>query len=200
MRNLLLGCVAMAALIGHAEALTITQTSTLPGGPYTSPVPDLSTPTVFTGLTMSEANVYRSPFEGTSAYGSLFTSVEGTGTATFNQTGNQLSLIWGSPDSYNQLTFYSGINGTGSTLGTVTGSAISPSNGTGFSYVTISGLSTFGSFKLINDPGTNAFEVSTFNVSSVPLPAGLPMFGGALLGLSALALRRRGRKVAAVAG
>lgn len=199
MKNLLLGCVAMAALIGQAQAYTISQSSTLPGGPYTSPIPDSSTPDVFTDRTTSDPGVYKSPFEGTSAYGSLFTSIEGNGTATFNATGNQLSLIWGSPDTYNQLSFYSGANAGGDLLGTVTGSSINPANGTGFSYVTIGGLDTFGSFKLINNPGTNAFEVSTFNVSSVPLPAGLPMFGGALLCLGGLALLRRGRKAVAAA-
>ncbi len=168
----------------------------LPSGPYTSPFTTITTGDVRFDLTGSQQNVYRSPFEGTSAASTgLFTSIEGTGSATFNVSGNQLSLIWGSPDSYNQLAFYSGANGVG-LLGTVTGASINPGNGTGFSYVTIGGLGDFASVRLINDPGQNAFEVSSFNVSSVPLPAGLPLFGGAILALGGFAMVRRCRPAA----
>ena len=199
MKTFFLSCVALTALIGQASATTIEQNSTLPSGPYTSPSATTFSGDVRFNLTGSEPGIYRSPFEGTSAQDTgLFTSIEGTGSATFNVSGDQFSLIWGSPDSYNQLAFYSGADGGGSLLDTITGSSINPANGTGFSAVTISGLGTFGSVKLINDPGSNAFEVSSFNVSSVPLPAGLPMFGGAILALGGLAMVRRGRATARV--
>ena len=183
MRNLLLASVTLMGLASQVQAAVI-QSSTLPSAPYTSPVPTTFTGTVFTNLTTSLGGVYRSPFEGTSAPNSLFTSVEGDATATFNLSGNVLSLIWGSPDTYNQLKFFSGVNGGGTLLDTILGSTINPANGTGFSYVTVSGIGNFNSVVLDNVPNSNAFEVSTFAVSSVPLPASLPLFGGALLALA----------------
>ena len=203
MRTLLLACVSLISLAGGANA-AVSQSSTLPGGPYTSPLTAFFTPTVLFNQHGSMGGVERSPFEGTgiSDADGAYTSIEGNGSATFNLSGNQLSLIWGSPDSYNNLSFYSGLNGLGTFLGTINGSSIAPANGTSFSFVTVSGLGNFGSFTLSNSPNINAFEVSTFNVSSVPLPAAFPLFGAALLGLGMLgfgAKRKAASSAAALA-
>ena len=146
---------------------------------------------------MSVDNVYRSPFQGTGADGSLYTSIQGNGSATFNVAGTKLSLIWGSPDYYNNLAVYSGANGSGMLLETINGASILPANGSGFSFVTISENTKFGSVVLSNTPGINAFEVSTF-VSSVPLPASAPLFGAALLalGVAGYGMKRKGSTTA----
>lgn len=55
-----------------------------------------------------------------------------SGAATLNLGGsyNNLSFYWGSIDTYNSVTFFSGANGTGTNLGSITGSqAGGPANG-----------------------------------------------------------------------
>ena len=51
-----------------------------------------------------------------------YSSIEGGGSATYNVgVANTLSLLWGSPNSYNTLTFWSDENGTGTDLGSFFG-------------------------------------------------------------------------------
>lgn len=196
MIRLMMASAALAVAVCGAQAATIQQTSTLPGSStsdFTAPMLTATMGTVYNDISGSVDGLYRSPFDTTPYQNAAYSSVEGNGSAYYNASGNQFSLIWGSPDSYNQLEFFSGAGGTGSLLSTISGSSIAPANGTGYSYVTISDVGNFGSVVLLNNPNANAFEVSTFSVSSVPLPASLPMFGGAVavLGTIGAVLRRR---------
>jgi hypothetical protein len=110
------------------------------------------------------------------------------GSALYNFAGpkNLFSILWGSPDAYNTLSFYSGSNGTGSLLLSVTGSNLL--------------IQTFGHDLLQIDFGnqffesivlttsSNAFEYTNLQVSdvtAVPILPALPLFatGLGVLGL-----------------
>jgi hypothetical protein len=45
----------------------------------------------------------------------------GMGSATYNVNSNSLTLLWGSPDPYNQIGFYTGPSGTGSLIDVIGG-------------------------------------------------------------------------------
>ena len=182
MKRLLYSAVALVGLASAANA-SFVQVSTLPPGPYFSPHPDSSTNT-FVDLKLSVTDVYKSPFDTTPEYGTAeYTSVQGNGSAIFNVSGYNASLIWGSPDYYNHLSLYTGIDGSGTKIEEIDGSSIVPGDGTHFSFVSIKEITEFKSIVFANKPGINAFEFSTL-VTSVPLPASLPMFGGAILALA----------------
>ncbi len=180
-------------------------------------------------VTGSVANLYRSPFEnisfgtslngppyniGNSGYGitgwdSLpYSSVQGGGSATYstipgsNPAGaNTLSILWGSPDSYNTLAFYNASD----LLGTITGSP----NGT-YETGILSGIAleiqTYGHDQMtFTDNGglftsvvlsstTNAFEFADLSSSYVelsrtPLPSTWTMLIAGFIGLGFFAYR-----------
>lgn len=183
-------------------------------GPTTSFNPAwVAAESTFTALqTGSVPDVYRSPFEnyatpgfGIGGWATLsYTSIQAGGTAVYNipTGGIGLSLLWGSPDSYNTLTFYSGLNGTGTDLGSFTGSDLKIQT-YGHDLVTFLSSSTLFE-SLVLTSGSNAFEFADLSVSSdpgpggfgaTPLPAALPLFVGGL-GLYGLLARRRKRRTA----
>ena len=110
-----------------------------------------------------------------------------------------LSLLWGSPDSYNTIEFFAGADGIGTPLATIDGTNgdfihgnnLSDCCGSGFDLVSfLAKNGTVGSIKL-TDSGEAAFEYS--NIDPAPLPAALPLFAGGL-GLMGLLGRRRTRE------
>lgn len=159
----------------------------------------------------SVTNVYRSPYENSNdtkgpGYGTnSYSSVQGGGYATFDfAKSNTLSLLWGSPDGYNTLKFYSGKGGTGDLLYTIIGNLSLQTYG--HDLVTVSTALFFQSVVLLSS--TNAFEFAALQASCtncpapaidpVPLPAALPLFATVLAGGGIVAWRRK-RKAANVA-
>jgi hypothetical protein len=115
---------------------------------------------------------------------------------------NQVSFLWGSPDMYNDVVFYSGPNGQfgpGTQIATV-GSAYpnffigsdlacyaTTCQQLGFDFVTFTDIGgTIGSMALY-DSGQAAFEYSNV-VGSDPSPVPGPIVGGGLPGLIGLLL------------
>lgn len=194
----------------HAMAVTFSEdTSTLPPvGQIIDPTVDISSQfgTVLTGLTgASVPGSYRSPFENFAAPHTIpgayltapFTAIGATGvpsSATYDFGSAQTSLValWGSPDAYNTLQFWSGLGGAGSLLATFTGSDLSI-QGFGHDLVTFlaEGAETFQSV-VLSSTGA-AFEFAAVEQNAVPLPAALPLFGTGL-GLLAYVGRRRKKR------
>jgi hypothetical protein len=212
--------VVLSCAFSHkASAATVTYTqngadfTTLPASSF-NPTPVLSTNTLL-NQTGELSGQYRSPFEnaqpgsggvllsdggyGLPGYASLqFTAIEAGGSATYNfaQGATGLSLLWGSPDSYNTLTFYSGLNGTGTNLFSITGSALDPQS---LGHDLVDFMMSGGIFdSVVLTTSENAFEFADLQdaPASTPLPATLPLFAGGLAGLGLLMLRRNGKRQA----
>jgi len=97
-------------------------------------------------------------------------------------------------DRLNTLSFYSGINGTGSLLLSLTGSNLLI-QAFGHDLLQINfGNQFFQSIVLTTS--SNAFEYTDLQVSSVPIPPALPLFATGLGALGLLGWRRK-RKTAA---
>jgi len=115
------------------------------------------------------------------------------GTATYNINAPAAELLWGSPDPYNSVEFFSGPNDSGMSLGTFTGSDLGCFNST--CNATLSSLVTFtaasgdiGSIMLSN-AGSAAFEFG--GPDPVPLPPAIYLFGSALGGAFWLGRKKR---------
>ena len=117
----------------------------------------------------------------------VYSSVQEDSTATFTFGGLQdsLSLIWGSPDDYNDI-IITLTGGAGDVV--INGAAVQGPVGVLASMVTIFDVEfdtvTFTS-------GENAFEFANLEVTPVPLPAGMLLMGTALGGLAVLRRRRK---------
>jgi hypothetical protein len=103
---------------------------------------------------------------------------------------NVFSFLWGSPDAFNTVTFYSGPagshgNGTGTVIASFTGADLSKATlGEGYDLVTFD-LSGVGSI-VFSDDGQSAFEFADVDIDPTPLPAALPLFAGGLVMLGLL--------------
>jgi hypothetical protein len=213
MRKFLLLTTASVFLVQQATAAAITfventadyTPTTLPAS-SSNPSPTSSTSTSI--LTGQVPGVNRSPFEnanpgggavllsdggyGLGAWASLpYTSIQAGGYAIFNfDPSNELTILWGSPDAYNTLSFFTGLNGSGVDLGDVIGTDLAIQTfGHDLVDFSVSGA-TFSSVRMTSP--LNAFEFANLNASVVtPLPATLPLLASGLAGIVALARRKR---------
>lgn len=162
----------------------------------------------------SVGSVYRSPFENAATPGSgvgnwaslPYISVQGNSSATFfaGFPANTLTILWGSPDSYNTLAFYATPDGTGPAIATFSGSdLVSPPSAVGHNLVTFQGA-TFLSVVLTSQVN-NAFEFAGLEASftreppgQTPLPGALPLFsaGAAVIGLAGWRKKRKAKTAA----
>jgi len=121
-----------------------------------------------------------------------------TGTATYNINAPAVELLWGSPDLFNGVEFFSGQNGMGSPLGTFNGTNLAcfstTCDQTDFDLVTFTDTTgTIGSVVLsnsINGHGNSpAFEFG--GPTAIPLPPAIYLFGSVLGGAFWLGRRKR---------
>jgi hypothetical protein len=155
----------------------------------------------------SQNGLYRSPYENADgtmppAYvGQSYSSVRnGAVGYNFLKPATSLEFLWGSPDSYNTLEFYSGANGGGSLLGSFSLSALTlATEGKGHDYVTFLAETGITFLSVILRSGSPAFEYAGMlargpdgqTVPEVPLPPAVVLFGTALVGLTLLGRRKR---------
>lgn len=181
------------------------------GGIFTTVSPGDPPGATYVGLTKTYDGIARSPFEGVAGYENVaYDAVTGGGFACFgfcglsaartlsvaaNPSGSPFSFIYGSPDTYNNLTLYTN-TGTYNFSGSDLTDPNTPSQ-MGYEFVTITGAGNIYGVKVESDQ--NSFEFAAVLPGTVPLPASAPMFGAALVVLGAVGygVKRRAKAVAA---
>ncbi|HEU0118549.1 MAG TPA: VPLPA-CTERM sorting domain-containing protein [Alphaproteobacteria bacterium] len=114
------------------------------------------------------------------------------GSATFTLAAGQHSFAftWGTIDDFNTLTITDSRNVTYTITGTDILTQIGGTDHTAQADVNF--IDTFGTIVSATFSTTsNSFEAANFGQSNVPLPASLPLFGAALMGLLFFARRER---------
>lgn len=117
----------------------------------------------------------------------------------FNGGGLQnISFLWGSPDSYNRLSVT--LAGNTENANNFTASMLGlPGDGDqNFSrYVTFTADPGYMITELVfyNSPSTDAFEVANFSTNVVPEPASFVLVAAGLAGLAGVARRRKSKSV-----
>ena len=214
--------MALCGFSHDANAVTVTIVSqdivTLPSPSITTPVANSTTGNVEQGVFGSVSGERRSPFEDFNtqvdppAYANTpFTSVSSpsaansSATYNFSSAVNTLTFLWGSPDSYNTLAFYSGINGTG-LLGSLTGNSPILIQTLGHDLVTLQLAGKLAFSSVVFSSTQAAFEFAGLNGTfaplgpgDTPLPAAFPLFAGGLGVIGFLAGRRKRKAAAALA-
>ncbi|MEM9844571.1 MAG: VPLPA-CTERM sorting domain-containing protein [Pseudomonadota bacterium] len=161
--------------------------------PASNPLASSTTGTVLENITGNQPTptpplTARSPWEGSAfELTGEYTSVQSSSSATFTFAGKQsgLELIWGSPDSFNDLTITLFTSGTETVIN---GSAVQGPSGILASSVVITDV-VFETIKF--ESGQNAFEFANLSTTPVPLPAGMLLMGTALAGFGVMRRRRK---------
>lgn len=157
-----------------------------------------------TYIRKGSGNGYQAPWlspspghPGGSADPTNYMTVEAGGTATFelSKAAHYFGFLWGSVDKFNTVQFF-GKNGL---LATFTGSDMPNSQGkTGLGGTFYANFTTNKEiWKVVLSSACDAFEIDDVRVSTVPVPAALPLFGAALAGLGVMSRRRRKNAAAA---
>jgi hypothetical protein len=198
---------APSATIGSQSASPTDSTAT-----SSFVTPDVSSAGQFILSTSgSSPGVQASPFVNNLDYSVLSAVLNGvaspadSGSAVYNITAGvtSISVLWGSPDAYNSVIFFTGAAGTnglgtGTVVATFTGSSLTAATpGAGYDLVTfdISGVS---SVEFV-DNGQAAFEYADLNLDPAPLPAALPLFASGLFLIGLFTWRRKNKALAIAA-
>jgi len=140
----------------------------------------------------SVINYYLDPLAGSGYY--AYAEQNNAVYANFASGIDSLELLWGSPDQYNAITFYSGMNETGTSETYVPGvgllSGLTPSQ-MGGSVVTFSTTGVWDSVAFSSTGNTFEFALGTPVAVSTPEPASIALLAGGLLAIGAGAIRRR---------
>jgi hypothetical protein len=129
---------------------------------------------------------------------------EQNGSAGFNLSGNALTIVWGSPNNDNTLTFYSGVGGLGTSHAVTTNdllAAFAPPVGNNQNpggYLFNFDLTTLGGFDSVKfSTGQTAFEFAF--TTAVPEASTWAMMILGFAGVGFMAYRRRNQSAALAA-
>jgi hypothetical protein len=121
------------------------------------------------------------------------------GSATYNINAPAAELLWGSPDLYNEVTFFSEPGGMGTNLGSFIGADLAcfgtSCHATAFDLVTFAASSgDIGSVVLSNSMNGlgNAAAFEFAGPEPIPLPPAIYLFGSVLGGAFWMSRRKRG--------
>jgi len=209
-------CLLAVAGYSHevkADTFTVTVIQDSGNAPVEGVAPPNDQSGYFTIASGSSPGMYLSPYAGNSGpsantpYNLLSGGTGIASSATYNLNGaNFFDFLWGSPDTYNAVTFYSAADGLGSVLGSFTGADLScfstVCQDTGFALTQfIDTNGSIGSVVLsdpnappLTPPGHAAFEFGTAQGTTqltTPLPGALALFAGGLALLGFTGRRRR---------
>jgi len=142
-------------------------------------------------------NGYTSPWDAWDVdSGKKFTHVQASGSASYTGFGvvSAISLLWGTVDWYNSIEFWTDGVHTDTLTGTqaIVGYGFDSGKGAG----TIEITADFAFDQLIFRSSGNAFEYANLQVSAVPLPAALPLYGAGIAVLGFMGWRRRQKAAA----
>ena len=159
--------------------------------------------TVYNNIMGSSSGTDRSPFENNATPGSgvgtwasnRYDAIQGNSSGYVNVAlSNTMTMLWGSPDTYNTISFCTGAGGAGScTVGAYVSGVLPVTYG----HDLITFTTDFAFSSILFASGQNALEFADVSTSLTPLPAALPLFAGGL-GVMGLLARRRKRKFSAV--
>lgn len=205
MKSFLVGLIAGMSMALAASSAIAVPTATIDTTPDFATLAGYSTSTAGGTLNVaptfnaSDLNVVRSPFEGTGspaagffASGPLEETNPNPAVLTFATAVTSLSFLWGSPDTYNIITFYNG----GSPIGTLAdflGVVPGLYTGAGAVFVSVTDI-LFDRVEFFSN-GQQALEFAS--LSTIPVPAGLPLLGAGVALLGYLGMRRKRNAAAA---
>jgi hypothetical protein len=194
------GAVAVSVLFAaSAQSATVTFNTDIPAADTFVPLATATTGTVYEGATGSIGGVRRSPWDTIAGMENTgtYTSVSGDSSAAYELTSaiNSFDFMWGSVDDYNIIEFYFDGGWVDSLMGDDAQLDSAP-KGVEWINASVSSVFLFDEVRFIS--GSNAFEYANVQLSAVPLPAALPLYGAGIAVLGFMGWRKR-RKAAIAA-
>jgi hypothetical protein len=195
------GVIAVSVLFtASAQAATVTFNTNEPLADTFVPAATSTTGNVFQGVTGSIGGLRRSPWDTISTNdldeNGTYTSVSGDSSAIYELTSaiNSFEFMWGSVDDYNIIEFYFNGDWVDMLMGDDAQLAGAPDGVKWINaLVSTEKGNLFDEVRFIS--GGNAFEYANVQLSVVPLPAALPLYGAGIAVLGFMGWRKR-RKAA----
>jgi hypothetical protein len=187
-------CVAGAAVLfaSPAQSATVSISTDDPVAALPVLAPTTTSGIVLTPVTGSVPSLRRSPWDTVSGLeNSAYTSISGGAWASyvFGSVMNSLTFMWGSVDLYNSIEFYNNGNKLNETVVGQDAITAGATEGADFIIATVLTNGLFDEIRFLSD--TNAFEIANIEVSAVPLPAALPLYGAGMALMGFLGWRKR---------
>lgn len=187
----LAAALAPTLVPGQAGAVSVSYITAPITAAFETPAASATTGNVTISTTGSITNVQADPWAGTAAANiGTYTVVFANSTASYDLTPTDtISFVWGSPDSWNELSFYDGAT----LVDSITGSSIVTQSNVAGAYVTLSTALSFDRV-VFASLYNNAFEYAfpkDYVASAVPVPAAGLLAMGGIAALAGLKRRRR---------